>query len=79
MQIGSGPSSLSLAMLKSLGIEAPAGGAAGGLPAKAAAADPKPATPQKAAVEPAVAAGEGSTELGVARDIPRGSFVDLKV
>jgi hypothetical protein len=83
MQIGSGPSPLSLAMLKTLGIEVPAGAPAGAAPRPAApAAAEVPEAPQRA-VERTVAAGaqgdDPGGDLGVARSIPRGSFVDLKV
>ena len=94
MQIGSGHSPLSLAVLKVLGAPSatPAAGAtasAGAVTASAAspAASPVASAPQVPATKPAVAARPtadgnllgGAGDLGVARNIPRGSFVNLRV
>lgn len=72
MQIGSGQSPLSLALVKALATQPAASSAAGAVGAKA-----PPATPTTAA-RPATATDAGET-AGDLRKPPRGSFVDLRV
>jgi hypothetical protein len=92
MQIGSGHSPLSLAVLKALGSQPASAAAAGAAKAETSIAAPKgtPQGPDKSAAKAAVlarptgpATSQGATDpasdLGVARNIPRGSFVDLRV
>lgn len=92
MQIGSGHSPLSLAMLKTLGIDASAGGAgqaansAGNVQrgnvqrGEAKAGDNVPRSGGAVPAQKAeVAPAMAAAEAGAARTIPRGSFVDLKV
>lgn len=73
MQIGSGQAPLSLAMLKALGAQftalQPTAAAAKGVVAKSA------DSPAAAAKAPGVDTGDGLT---TARNLPRGSFVDLR-
>ena len=96
MQIGSGQSPLSLAVLKTLGVQlpnapqAPAAGsgvtASGTATSGATSSGPTSSGPGITAKtgsvapanDPAVAAAEAGRDLGVAKTIPRGSFVDLK-
>lgn len=68
MQIGSGPSPLSLAVLKALAAQ-PAGAAQ-------VAAKAQPAAPAQTARP--VPGGEASEALSEQRKPPRGSFVDLR-
>ena len=78
MQIGPGQSPLSIAVLKTLGVQLPAGSpkAAGG-----ASADPvSQVTGRRPDAAPAAKASPDPVPgLGVSKSIPRGSFVDLKV
>jgi|GEM_PF-3820446 len=84
MQIGSGQSPLALAVLKTLGVQTP-GGQQAALPA-APTAQAGPTAPGgkvaasglAAGAAPAPAGPETGLDLGVAKTIPRGSFVDLK-
>lgn len=83
MQIGSGQTPLSLAIMKTLGVESPTASAAGAAtaspdPGKAAGPAGKPPAAGVAAASSA-ASGDASADLGVARTPPRGSFIDLKV
>ena len=94
MQIGSGQSPLSLAVLKTLGVQlpnapqAPAAGsgvtASGTTTSGTTTAAPNAldsgarAGSGTPASDPAAAAAEAGRDLGVAKTIPRGSFVDLK-
>ena len=78
MQIGPGQSPLSIAVLKTLGVQLPAGSPA---TAGGASAD---AVSQAAGRRPDAAPAAKATpdrvpSLGVSKSIPRGSFVDLKV
>jgi hypothetical protein len=90
----SSSSPFSLATLKTLGLDSPGASAAGGAAAGAAsAAGGATAAPagdavtgaaggaplEKSAVEPAAAFDGANPDLGIAKDIPRGSFLDLKV
>lgn len=92
MSIGSCSSSspFSLATLKTLGLDSPDASAAGGAASAAGGATAAPAgdavngaaggAPLEAsAVEPAAAFDGANPDLGVAQNIPRGSFLDLKV
>ena len=72
MQIGSGQSPLTLAVMKALGVQVPAAPVAAS-PAPAAGNSSKVATGLRAAADLPTA-----TDLGVAKTIPRGSFVDFK-
>lgn len=74
MQIGTGSSPLSLAVLKTLGVQAP--GAAG--PAAPAVAAGRSAAESAEKAAP-VTRDPGVEKLGVEKTVPRGSFVDLKV
>ncbi len=78
MQIGSGPSSLPLALLKALGAQAPAAPAAPATAKLAAKPDPAAATGGAGGTPEARPGAAPVTDLGVARNIPRGSFVDFK-
>ena len=91
MSIGSCSSSspFSLATLKTLGLDSPGASAAGGAASAAGGATAAPAGDavtdaaggaplEISAVEPAAAFDAASADLGVAKNIPRGSFVDLK-
>lgn len=78
MQIGSGPPSLPLSLLKALGVQAPAvpaGPEAAKTAAKPAAAAPSAAEGKTPETRPGT---EALPDLGVARNIPRGSFIDFK-
>jgi len=74
MHIGSGPSPLSLAVMKALGAQS-ATPAAGATASSAAASKPAVAARPTAAGD--LSGGPG--DLGVAKNIPRGSFVNLRV
>lgn len=96
MQIGSGQSPLATAVMKALGVQAPASPAAPApaasapgtsSPAKSSpAASSPPAAAVKAAPQPGIERASVAAELpadlsgnlGVAKTIPRGSFVDFK-
>ena len=87
MQIGSGHSPLSLAVLKALGSQPASPAVAGAAKVETAvtAAKVAPQAAAKTAVlaKPAgLAAPQGAADqaadLGVARNIPRGSFIDLR-
>lgn len=73
MQIGSGQTPLSLMMLKTLGTQLTAPQAE----SRAGAGSPPAKPVPRVAAETAQA--EPAGDLGVARTVPRGSFVDLKV
>jgi len=86
MQIGTGSSPLSLAVLKTLGVQAP-GAVGSAAPATAAGKSAAQSATQSAAgsaVKVAPGGGDpsrdlGAERLGVEKTVPRGSFVDLKV
>ncbi len=91
MQTGASSSSpFSLGIMKTLGLDSPGASAAGGAASAAGGVTATPAGEavaaaaggaplEKSAVEPAAAFDAASADLGVAKNIPRGSFVDLKV
>jgi hypothetical protein len=75
MQIGSGQSSLALAMLQSLGVAAPGAAQPAAKPPVASSTAAGPSQqPEK--VKAAAPAGP---DLGVEKAVPRGSFIDLRV
>ena len=85
MQIGSGQTPLSLAVLKTLGVQLPTppqgaapGGTAASGPGSAAKVSAAKAGGTAPTGDPAAAAAEAGRDLGVAKTIPRGSFIDLK-
>lgn len=83
MQIGSGQSALSLAVLKTLGVQ-PQAAAAGAETAGAGAAvpgvaDAKTAAPTRLeAAAPTPAPAQSGCDQDSARNFPRGSFIDIR-